>query len=103
MVKSITAYRSVDALFGRGINSVTPTYFGDLHDERSRQFSQELQYSDTLLDDRIELLLGLYYLRERSVDRTKLFVAPGSSGSSRDFRRSSVRSASRQPLPPSST
>jgi len=76
-LKSITAYRYVNAFFGRGINSIRPNYYGDYHDERSRQFSQELQYADSFMDDRISLLAGLYYFRERSLDHTNLFVAPG--------------------------
>lgn len=76
-VKSITAYRHVDAFFGRGINSIRPAYYGDYHDERSRQFSQELQYSNNFLDDKLSVLAGLYYFRERSLDHTNLFVAPG--------------------------
>lgn len=76
-LKSITAYRNVDALFGRGINSINPNFVGDFHDERSRQFSQELQYSNSLWDDRVELIVGAYYFRERSLDHTNLFVTPG--------------------------
>ncbi|MBV1918189.1 MAG: TonB-dependent receptor [Sphingomonadaceae bacterium] len=76
-IKSITAYRHVDALFGRGINSINPTYVGDFHDERSRQFSQELQYENSFLDDRVSVLAGLYFFRERSLDHTTLHVVPG--------------------------
>lgn len=76
-IKSITAYRNVDALFGRGINSVNPNYYGDFHDENSEQFSQELQYTHNFWDDRVKVLGGFYYFRERSLDHTQLYVAPG--------------------------
>lgn len=76
-IKSITAYRTVDALFGRGLNSINPDFVGDFHDEKSRQLSQELQYYNSLFDERVEFLVGLYYFRERSLDHTNLFVAPG--------------------------
>ena len=76
-IKSITAYRKVNALFGRGINSTYVDFVGDFHDERSRQFSQELQYSNAFWDDRVNLIVGAYYFRERSLDHTNLFVVPG--------------------------
>lgn len=76
-IKSISAYRWVDALFGRdGDASSTINYAGDIHDERARQFSQELQFSVPLAD-RGKLLVGAYYFRERTRDLTRLYVADG--------------------------
>jgi iron complex outermembrane recepter protein len=75
--KSITAYRWVKALFGRdGDASSTVNYAADIHNERARQWSQELQYSTPILGDG-NLLLGAYYYRERSTDLTRLYVADG--------------------------
>lgn len=76
-LKSITAYRWVHAQFGRdGDASSAVNYAGDVHDERARQFSQELQLTMPILG-RGNLLLGAYYFRERSLDRTHLTVADG--------------------------
>ncbi len=78
VLKSITAYRWVDAVFGRdGDASSTVNYAGDIHRERARQLSQELQYSTPLFSDRGNLLVGAYYFRERTRDRTQLIVADG--------------------------
>ena len=77
-IKSISAYRWVSALFGRdGDASSAVNYAGDVHDERSRQLSQELQYSGKFADDRGQVLLGLYAFQEKSRDHTQLFTAKG--------------------------
>ncbi|GLV30666.1 TonB-dependent receptor [Sphingobium sp. TomTYG75] len=76
-LKSITAYRYVDALFGRdGDASSTVNYAGDIHDERARQISQELQLSLDL-GGRGTLLLGAFAYREKTRDNTRLIVADG--------------------------
>ena len=76
-LKSISAYRWVHAQFGRdGDASSKVNYAGDFHNERARQFSQELQLSTPLLG-RGNLLLGAYYFRESSIDLTHLTVADG--------------------------
>jgi len=76
-LKSISAYRWVDAQFGRdGDASAALNYAGDYHDEGARQLSQELQLS-TDLGDRGQILIGGYAFRERSRDDTRLVVADG--------------------------
>jgi iron complex outermembrane recepter protein len=76
-LKSISAYRWVDAQFGRdGDASAALNYAGDFHDEGARQLSQELQVS-TDLGDRGQVLIGAYAFRERSRDDTRLVVADG--------------------------
>jgi iron complex outermembrane recepter protein len=76
-IKSISAYRWVDALFGRdGDASSTINYAGDIHDETARQFSQELQLAVPIMG-KGNLLLGAYYFRERTRDQTRLYVADG--------------------------
>ena len=78
VLKSISAYRWVDAAFGRdGDASSTINYAGDITDVTSKQFSQELQYATPLFGDRGNLLVGAYYFRERSVADTRLIVADG--------------------------
>ncbi|WP_380876878.1 TonB-dependent receptor [Sphingomonas sp. DBB INV C78] len=77
-IKSISAYRWVEALFGRdGDASSTINYAGDIHDEKAEQFSQELQYVTPLFGDRANLLVGAYYFREKTRDNTTLYVADG--------------------------
>lgn len=77
-LKSITAYRRVDAVFGRdGDASAAVNYTADIYDERARQFSQELQYATPFAGGRGRLLLGGYYFRESTIDLTRLVVADG--------------------------
>jgi len=76
-LKSISAYRYVDAAFGRdGDASSAINYAGDFHDEGARQLSQELQLS-TDLGGRGQILVGAYAFRERTRDDTRLVVADG--------------------------
>ncbi|MDE2619452.1 MAG: TonB-dependent receptor [Sphingomonadales bacterium] len=76
-VKSISAYRWVHAQFGRdGDASSTVNYAGDFHNERARQFSQELQLTAPIFGTG-NLLLGAYYFRESTIDLTHLTVADG--------------------------
>lgn len=76
-LKSITAYRHVDAVFGRdGDASSTINYAGDIHDEKARQYSQELQLAVDL-GGRGSLLLGAFAYREKTRDDTRLIVADG--------------------------
>lgn len=76
-LKSISAYRWVHAQFGRdGDASAAVNYAGDFHNERARQFSQELQFTTPLMGSGT-LLLGAYYYREKTKDLTRLVVADG--------------------------
>lgn len=77
-LKSITAYRWVKAVFGRdGDATAAVNYAGDIHHEKARQFSQELQYVTPLFNDRGNLLIGAYYFHENTRDDTRLVVADG--------------------------
>ncbi len=76
-LKSISAYRHVDALFGRdGDASATINYAGDRHDETARQLSQELQLSLDL-GGRGSILIGAFAYQEKTRDLTRLIVADG--------------------------
>ena len=75
-IKSISAYRWVDAVFGRDGDASQVNYAGDIHDERARQYSQELQYTRDIFGSG-SLLLGAYFFRENSRDQTRLIVADG--------------------------
>lgn len=76
-VKSITAYREMDALFGRDGDNSALNYAGDVHDESHHQFSQEFQLTGLALDDRLNWTAGLYYFTEDTQDDTTLIVAEG--------------------------
>ncbi|EZP74055.1 TonB-dependent receptor [Sphingomonas paucimobilis] len=76
-LKSITAYRYVDALFGRdGDASSQVNYAGDIHDENAQQISQEFQLALDL-GGRGSLLLGAFAYQEIARDNTRLVVADG--------------------------
>lgn len=76
-LKSISAYRRVEALFGRdGDASASINYAGDRHDETARQLSQELQLSFDL-GGRGSILVGAFAYQEKTRDLTRLIVADG--------------------------
>jgi iron complex outermembrane recepter protein len=63
-LKSITAFRKLDALFGKGLEG-SPHFLGFYQsDYRLKQFSQELQATGELLDGRLKFTGGLYYFKE---------------------------------------
>jgi iron complex outermembrane receptor protein len=67
-VKSITAYRGMTSSSVRDTDH-TPLQFVQLSfADQQRQFSQELQFSGTQLEDRLKWLLGLYYFRESGTE-----------------------------------
>ncbi len=76
-LKSITAYRDMDALFGRDGDNSQDELNGDIHDESHDQFSQEFQFSGRAFSDRLDWLAGLYYFEEDSRDNTDLLIVPG--------------------------
>jgi iron complex outermembrane receptor protein len=51
-----------------------------LHVLRSRQFSQEVQLSTNLLDDRLNLLVGGYLANEKGYERTEQITLGGGAG-----------------------
>jgi iron complex outermembrane receptor protein len=75
-LKSITAYRDMEALFGRDGDNSALNYSGDVHDEDQDQFSQELQLASQG-NDTFNWIAGLYYLREKARDQTRLVWADG--------------------------
>jgi iron complex outermembrane receptor protein len=75
-LKSITAYREMEALFGRDGDNSALDYSGDVHDEDQEQFSQEFQLSSQD-NDTFNWIVGAYYLREETRDQTRLVTADG--------------------------
>ena len=84
-LKSITAYRELD-----GFSTADPdgTRF-ELYDQdvttTQNQFSQEIQLSGELMDDRLSYLLGGYYFRENAAQVLGLCFAPISDPSVAPF------------------
>jgi iron complex outermembrane receptor protein len=76
VLRSITAYRETDALFGRDGDNSGLDYNGDVHDEEHEQFSQEFQLASQG-NDTWNWIAGLYYFREETDDRTRLVTADG--------------------------
>jgi iron complex outermembrane receptor protein len=75
-LKSITAYRDMEALFGRDGDNSALNYSGDVHDEDQDQFSQEFQLASQG-NDAFNWIVGAYYLREKTSDQTRLVTADG--------------------------
>ena len=74
-LKSITAYRTLDAEFGRdGDNSpLTVDHTSNMYEHE--QFTQELQLTGLSMDGRLKWLAGLYYFEESG--RDNVFVPLG--------------------------
>jgi iron complex outermembrane receptor protein len=67
-VRSITAYRSLDAKVGLDLDGSPYPIFGYRIDQESDQFSQELQFTGDTLGGRLNYLIGLYYFNEEAKD-----------------------------------
>ncbi|MEM9749391.1 MAG: TonB-dependent receptor [Pseudomonadota bacterium] len=63
-VKSITAFRALDAFFTRNADGSPFTIFETTDDFNQDQFSQELQVTGAAFDDIFEYVVGAYYFRE---------------------------------------
>lgn len=63
-LKSVTAYRWQHAVSGQDYASIPLPYLAQQTDQKQWQFSQELQATGTLLDERLKYTLGLYYFKE---------------------------------------
>ncbi|HEU4625438.1 MAG TPA: TonB-dependent receptor [Steroidobacteraceae bacterium] len=76
-VKSISAYRNLDALFIRDGDNTPFTYRETVNDDRQHQFSQELQLGGVSFDDRLTWLVGAYYFDEGATEHGKANLAIG--------------------------
>lgn len=63
-IKSITAYRDLQAQSGMDFDGTPGSYLEQLIDTEQDQFSQELQLSGRAIDDRLDWLVGFYYFEE---------------------------------------
>ncbi len=64
-LKSITAYRKTDNEYQNNSSGLSYRSLWTRDDFVTRNTSQELQFSGTALDDRLEILVGAYYLEEK--------------------------------------
>jgi iron complex outermembrane receptor protein len=76
-IKSISAYRNLDALFIRDGDNTPFTYRETVNDDQQHQFSQELQLSGVSFNDRFNWLLGAYYFDENATEHGKADLAIG--------------------------
>lgn len=67
-IKSITSYRDMDWFASRDADNTPFTILHTQNDDTQDQFSQELQFSGTALEDRLQWLVGLYYFEEEATD-----------------------------------
>ena len=64
-LKSITAYRDVETLIEQDL-TLNPSYVNEIgQDIKMEQVSQELQLYGTAFDERLEYLVGFFYLNEK--------------------------------------
>jgi iron complex outermembrane recepter protein len=76
-VKSISAYRELEALFARDGDNTPLTFRETYNDDEQDQLSQELQLSGSSFGDRLTWLLGAYYFEESAVENGKANLAIG--------------------------
>jgi iron complex outermembrane receptor protein len=75
-LKSITAIRDLDALFGQDQDGSPLQIIDPSFDTHQEQISQEIQIGGTAVDDRLSWLAGLYYFQEDG-DLTDFVTFPG--------------------------
>jgi len=67
-VKTITAYRELDAFFSRSSDGTPFMIFQTTDDYTAEQFTQEIQFNGTSLDDRLNWVAGAFYMKETASD-----------------------------------
>jgi iron complex outermembrane receptor protein len=74
--KSISAYRHMKARFGTDPDGSPVTIVNEDDYNRQRQFTQELQLTGKSLNDRLDWVLGAYYLHENAYTLVEVFIYP---------------------------
>jgi len=77
-LSSITGYRVLRSRIGFDQTANAPGVGSNvtlLQDQRQHSFSQEVQFTDTILDGRLDLLGGLYYFSEHNDQLTAVSLA----------------------------
>ncbi|WP_033073526.1 TonB-dependent receptor [Sphingopyxis sp. MWB1] len=68
-LKSVTAYLNANVLIDSDWDGTPIPLYDISYDRKIEQFSQELQLSGALFDDRLKLVSGLYYMQETPSDQ----------------------------------
>jgi iron complex outermembrane receptor protein len=76
-LRSITAYRRQDAVFESDPDHSPLSYAEQGVTDRTRQFSQEIQWIGSALDGRLSYVAGALYFSKRGDDAYRLRIAPG--------------------------
>jgi iron complex outermembrane receptor protein len=76
-LKSITAYRTMGAKFGRDGDNTPFTYRETTNDDDQWQVSQELQVLGDSFSDRLTWMAGLYYFQEDAKENANAYLAQG--------------------------
>lgn len=76
-LKSITAYREMNAVFGSDTDGSPITYVETEQEQDQNQISQELQLIGTSFDDKLEWVMGLFYFDEYGKDVNDVNLATG--------------------------
>lgn len=76
-VKSITAYREFDAVFGRDGDGSPLNYLHTDDTQTQSQFSQEFQLGGVAADQKLNWLVGLFYFNEKGTDQNNVVLASG--------------------------
>lgn len=77
VLKSISAYRDLEALFVRDGDNTPFTFRETVNDDEQDQWSQELQLSGVSFNDRLTWLVGAYYFDEDASEDGKANLAIG--------------------------
>jgi iron complex outermembrane recepter protein len=76
-LRSITAWRRLDARFARDGDNTPFTFRETYNDDRQEQFSQELQWSGSTSERRLDWVSGLYLFQENASEEGRAILAPG--------------------------
>ncbi len=76
-LKSITAYRNLESVFGSDPDGSPVVVIDEFGTTNQDQFSQELQFSDTSFEGRLDWVAGAYYFQEDANAVLDLLIAPG--------------------------
>lgn len=76
-LRSITAWRTLEAQFARDGDNTPFTFRETYNDDRQEQFSQELQWSGSDGERRLDWVGGLYFFHEDASERGRATLAPG--------------------------
>lgn len=76
-IKSISAYRDLSAYFTRDGDNTPFTFRQTTNRDKQWQFSQELQLTGKLFDDRLSYVVGGFYFKEKASDLASADLAVG--------------------------